>query len=325
MDGDLTAEILPTSKNQGAGGRSGLILVVIVTSCIISLLALVLSAVSLSNKGTTNINVPEKFSNSGSDDSSSDKIWTFAIGHDGTNLEYIDEISGTLRGFHVDLVNAVCEIANKNCVLMWDLYTNCWESNAGGLPRGGKGLMNSWYDACTGWFGTYERSRTFQFTDAFRKGFNGIFYVKSSNPNSFDPTNISGKKIGFLDGDATDEHCVARNSDRITGANILPKNIRHYVTPMQLSQAVISGEVDAGFTNSNILSAFTGLDKIGDEYSNCFYKGGAMMMRKDSSLASWWNPAFARLQETTKYKDICDKVAEVHGDRPGGDVSVICL
>ncbi|XP_022096000.1 uncharacterized protein LOC110982119 isoform X2 [Acanthaster planci] len=126
----------------------------------VAVLALVFSAVALSRQEVTqtiqlmNGNIHSSTEGANHDRqccNNDDKIWVFAIGHDNRfNLEYIDELSGTVRGFHVDLVEAVCNVANKNCRLMWDVYENCYNSQAGKRPRPGVGLVSRWYDGCTG-------------------------------------------------------------------------------------------------------------------------------------------------------------------------------
>ncbi|XP_072027428.1 uncharacterized protein, partial [Amphiura filiformis] len=295
------------------------LLVLICVIGAISLVALVLAAFSISQKGTTNFNVGTTSGTTGT--TNEDKIWTFAIGHDGTNLEYIEDTTGTLRGFHVDIVNAVCTIANKNCRLVWDIYRNCWTSQAGERARGGLGMMSGWYDACTGWFNTYDRALTVDFTTAFRKPLMGVFYVKNGNPDGFQWTDLTGKQIGILDGWAQDEHCLARKSDIITGVPLETSQIVHYVTIEAGVAAVNNGDVAALFANTNQDSR--GLQVVSDELS-CTKDGGCMMFRKDARIAAWWNPAFERLKETT-YRDICARVDKDHGAQPGAGGDIICV
>ena len=37
------------------------------------------------------------------------------------------------------------------------------------------------------------------------------------------------------------------------------------------------------------------------------------MTRKDTRLTDWWNDAFARMKQTSQYKDICRRVDAEHG------------
>eukprot|EP00057_Strongylocentrotus_purpuratus_P027536 XP_011682010.1 PREDICTED: uncharacterized protein LOC100889388 [Strongylocentrotus purpuratus] len=253
-------------------------------------------------------------------------IWTFAIGHDGTNIEYIDDTTGTLRGFHVDIVDAVCAQANKDCRLVWDVYENCWDSEAGQRSRGGFGLMARWYDACTGWFNTYERALTVQFSDEFRLGLSGTFYVRPGNPDSFDPTNIrSDQKIGFGSGWASDEYCLARNTDTIQGVPLATSQLMHYATSGALKSAILDGDVAAGFSNTNLYAGDNTVETVGQIITNCVKGGGSMMSRMDSSVNVWWNKAFAAIKDTDVYTQICDRAATNHGHMPGATGDLLCL
>ena len=46
-------------------------------------------------------------------------------------------------------VTLVCEIADKNCQIVFDQQSNCWDS-VDGTGIGGVGLFNFYYDACVG-------------------------------------------------------------------------------------------------------------------------------------------------------------------------------
>lgn len=299
-------------KQQDNNNRLILVLIGIIGA--VSLIALVLAAFSLSQNA------------SGSQGSeATDKIWTFAIGHDGTNLEYIEDATGTLRGYHVDIVNAVCEVANKNCRLVWDIYPNCWNSEAGERARGGLGLMGSWYDGCTGWYNTYARALTVDFTSAFRKPLLGVFYVKHGNPDGFQWTNIRAEqKIGFWDGAANDEHCLARMGDNITGVPLQPSQIVHYTTIDAGLAGINNGEIISFFANTNQFGEGQHLEVTSDKLL-CTKDGGCMMTRKDTRLTDWWNDAFARMKQTSQYKDICRRVDADHGSQPGAGGQVICV
>ncbi len=48
------------------------------------------------------------------------------------------------------LIFLVCQRASKNCRVVYDVWTRCWDSEEGQVARGGVGLMSNWYDACQG-------------------------------------------------------------------------------------------------------------------------------------------------------------------------------
>jgi len=315
-----------TSQKAGAGvirdgisaGRQILCLTVaVLLVAVLAIVALVLAAVALGRPGTpvtTNVQVPPSSTGTGgyaTDVDDPNRIWVFAIGHDGTNLEYIHDLTGTVRGFHVDIIEAVCAVANKNCRLMWDVYENCYFQRPNQRPRPGVGLVSKWYDACTGWFATYERSASVSFTRPFRQPLNAVFFVKRGNPRNFDSSNLTGKKIAFLDGHASNIFCIQRA--KITGADLPADSIVHYSTRDEVITGVNGEEVDAVFANDQIFNLRTDLDvAAGAPVTTCMQDGAGMMVRKDSRVPDWWNPAFDQLKQTSTYRNICSQILERH-------------
>ncbi|XP_077986846.1 L-arginine-binding protein-like [Glandiceps talaboti] len=316
---------IPSDKsrmvNDGySNGSNRLIQILITLVAVVAIVALVIAILGFTRKSEITVNGSNLKGAGASITGDDERIWTFAIGHSGQSLEYIDE-NGGLSGFNVDIINAVCAAANKNCRIMADLYVNCWDSKAGQWPIIGVGLADRWYDACTGWLVTYNRLRTVDFTHAFSKSHPTYFYVKSGNPGNFNWRNLTGKKIAIGDGWASDEYCIKRNSDKIAGIVMASDMWVHYITAEAAEQAVLDGEVDAAFFNSNMFASTT-LTPISDEITNCMKDGAAMMFRKDNPLASWWNPAFDRLKESSQYRQICEDANKNHGHMPG---KIMCV
>ncbi len=194
---------------------------------------------------------------------------------------------------------------------MWDVYENCYKSKAGERPRPGVGLSSRWYDGCVGWVKTYDRAVSVSFTDEFMKPSPNNFYVKRGNPRNFVNTDITGKIIGFMDGYADNEICLIRN--KVTRADLSPEMIRHFTTREGLVNAVNTGQVDAVFTDL-FLNLETDLDVApGGPVSKCVVHGPGVMVRLDSRLPEWWNPAFQQLKQSSEYKRICSEVPEKHG------------
>lgn len=64
----------------------------------------------------------------------------------------------------------------------------------------------------SGWTNTYDRARTFRFSDDFEKPvLNALWIKKGGSLPSF--PDLAGLKIGFNDGWQADEHCLSRYSD----------------------------------------------------------------------------------------------------------------
>ncbi|XP_072019215.1 L-arginine-binding protein-like [Amphiura filiformis] len=323
--------------------KVGLMLVVI--ALLVAVVALVIACVGLGQKGggdtynyinggstdseggTTGAQTGSGGAGTGSGDSGSGstsdtRIWTFAIGDGQYREAYIDEAEGTLKGFLVDLVNAVCKVADKNCRIMGDLWTRCWDNQAGEAARGGDGLMGFWYDGCPGWVGTFDRHRTFQFTDPYGKAELETLFVKKGAGASFNWRDLSGKKVGILDGYSSDEHCLAKQTG-ITGVPLDESQIFHFQTPSDLVAAVNDDTVDVAFALNNVIST-DDLDQTNAEIQ-CYSSGPGVMIRVDNDLLSWWNPAMARLLTSNKYIEICQDLNEEHGHQPGRKPKDLCF
>ncbi|CAH1778067.1 unnamed protein product [Owenia fusiformis] len=148
---------------------------------------------------------------------------------------------------------------------------------------GGQGLLDRWYDACMNWSPTVGRTHVFSFSQSYRKLIPAQFYIKFDD-TMFDPTNITGKKIGFLDGYSSDEKCLVRQSDKIIGAYVQPDNVLHVNGPGELIDKIVRGEVAAGFSGEeNMKQAITEkkVKKSGGDIL-CKLGGNAVMARKDS-------------------------------------------
>lgn len=252
------------------------------------------------------------------------EVWTIAFGLLGTREEYLDPISGQIRGFNVDIVNAVCEIAGKNCQMVQDPYSNCWASIEGGSV-GGVGLFNFYYDACTGWFQTLRRLRTFAFSTPFAATFKNAFAVIPGNPTGFDAGDLTDRKIGFLNGYASDPSCLARQD--ITGAALPDENIVIYNSESDFLAGIANGEVDAGFNSVLALEALGDQIEIvqeGEGFS-CSEGGSSMMGRKDNPFFQWFDSALEELLASPEYREICDNLVTEHGDIPGPEPDAICL
>lgn len=66
-----------------------------------------------------------------------------------------------------------------------------------------------------GWTNTWDRARTFSFSDDFEKPVDLAIWVKPGGTIPNWP-NLANTKIGFLDGWLTDQHCLDRYSDTIS-------------------------------------------------------------------------------------------------------------
>ncbi|XP_063970801.1 uncharacterized protein LOC129283385 isoform X1 [Lytechinus pictus] len=318
-----------------AQDRSILIGMLVCCLAVVSIVALVLGIISLNSQqgmqggrttnGTQSINIYNRPATESTPDSSDDKIWLFAIGHYDDVRQYLDESTYTIKGFTPDIVDAVCAIANKNCRLVYDIYENCWDNQAGLRPRGGPGLMGNWYDACAEWVQTYNRRLTYYFTVPFTKGGSVALYVKNDS-SSVTYDDLTNQKVGFLDGWNSDEFCLARYKN-IAGSTLGPNQIFHYQSADLLIDAVQNDVIDVAF-GENIAQFSTSLKRISplDFENNCVAGGASIMTRHTNRyLVNWWNDAFQRLNDRGRYNEICDSIHERHGHIPSGDYTDICI
>ncbi|XP_072023503.1 uncharacterized protein [Amphiura filiformis] len=246
-----------------------------------------------------------------------DEVWIIHMAVDDGNLEYIDNVSGTIKGYNIDVVNAVCRRANKNCQIVLDSYSRCW---SGGY--GGEGLMSRWYHACTGWRISRDRQLTFKFTDPFQQKLATVFVVKPGDDKNFNWRDLTGKKIGFWEGWFSDPNCLNRRPD-IQGLPLHENQMVMYQTSAALEMALGLGEIDAAFVGTDVdLVARNAI--ISDEIMTCSVEGAGMMMRKDTYLENWWNPAWRVLLASDEYQQICDDIERVHGHKPGLSKKELC-
>ncbi|XP_072019212.1 uncharacterized protein [Amphiura filiformis] len=325
LDSSDTGRIVSQERGHGGSGVNiKLLLMLVVVAILLASVALVVALISLTQNGHGGGEARVTITGQEGSDSKQDKIWNIATGHMTSNNIYIDQPSGQLKGFNVDLINAVCRLANKNCRLVYDVWQRCWDSEKGQLPMGGVGLMSGWYDACAGWIKGHTRARTFQFSKPWQKPVNYHFIVQTGNPRGFNPTDVTNVTFGFVDGFINDEFCLARQTS-ITGSTLSTSQIQHYPQPTDMFNAVLSGEVDVCIAVGNNLP--TGLTRLEDPAMDCPLdaSGGGLMLRMDNPLLEWWDPALERLIQTSEYHEICQDIIEEHGHMPGRDPKDRCF
>ncbi|XP_072019531.1 L-arginine-binding protein-like [Amphiura filiformis] len=319
---DRRGIIMPDESKSSV---SKLLVVLVIIAILLSTVALIVALISLTQQrgGGTNVTVARQ-SKEEQLITDEERIWNIAIGHYTSSLVYIHGPSGQLKGFHVDMINAVCRLANKNCRLVYDISQRCWDSEKGQLPRGGVGLMSGWYDACAGWIKSHTRARTFEFSKSWTKPVNYYLIIKTGNPKGFDRNDVTNKTLGFVDGFINDEFCLARQTS-IMGSTLSTSQITHYQLPDDLFQGILAGEVDAGLAVCHNLP--DGLTCLDDVTIDCSMdrSGAGLMLRMDNELTYWWDPALERLMQTSEYRQICQDINDVHGHLPGRAPKDMCI
>ncbi|XP_071838029.1 uncharacterized protein [Apostichopus japonicus] len=322
------AKIIPDEKDNTMDAKTVKFIVFFVAVAnVIALVALIVAFVGASKSNEFYIDTAGSVDSDVLGETGVDRVWVFQIGHYVGNTQYLDEDTETIKGYNVDVVNAVCQIANKNCRLTWDLYERCWDSQAGERPRGGIGLMGGWYDACVGWAITRDRARTYSFSTPFEKTFEPTYWVKPGG--SFTSPNFNNLKVAILDGWSVDEHCLARYDDVTDFDESDASQVIHFRSEDDVIAALKADMVDVAFLpkipylDSHLeieLAAYQ------PDTDRCVLGGPAMMMPKDQDeLTTWFNAAFNTLKSSYQYQDICDNLKDEHGDQPGNDPEYICV
>ncbi|XP_023931670.1 uncharacterized protein LOC106173519 [Lingula anatina] len=208
-----------------------------------------------------------------------------------------------------------------DCRIVWDKYSNCWDSTPGQPSHGGQGLLGQWYDACSGWYTTIDRIQVFSFALPFLKAPMSNFFVLKGQGSSFSSRNMAGKKIGFVDGWASDEKCLNRWTD-VVGQDTM--QVVHGPTPTDLVAKLQNGEIAAIFATISDMEPHTGatnpvVERVPSASFSCMIAGSAMMTRKDSDFNSKWNVGFNKLVSSGKFKKLCAAGQQTHGSRGNVD------
>ncbi|XP_077977916.1 ABC transporter arginine-binding protein 1-like [Glandiceps talaboti] len=250
------------------------------------------------------------------------RVYTFASSLScNCALEYVND-DGEMAGFNFDLVKAVCKQAGKKCETVYDASSNCYTHHSGEHSRGGIGLLAKHYDGCMSWMLTSEREHSVAFTHPYwDEGNDAHFYVKAGNPKGFDPTNIQTSHIGFVDGWASDKHCLKGHRDHIIGTEHLDDpNVTEYVDAREdLFNELKDEKIDAVFMLTSLAGQTNslGFEAIGDALK-CGSGHSHVMVRKDSHVPDWFDPALDNLKTSGKYYQVCRHAKEVHGHK--GDI-----
>ncbi|XP_062619985.1 uncharacterized protein LOC134281564 [Saccostrea cucullata] len=236
------------------------------------------------------------------------KTWVFAVSGNKRPWNFIDS-DGILKGADLDLVQAVCDIANQKCAMTLAPIGACVETIEGRFFPG-EGLMERWFDACTGYVSSVERVNALQFTDPIRTT-TSTFSVLKGNPRNFHPRNLQSAVIVHLNGAFTNEQCAIRiglgKPKQVVVASGIP----------EAKELLKNYTADALFSPR---TRFDDLEVLPGRYK-CDVSGVGMMVKKESDLPLWWNPAFQKYYTSGKYNDDCEKITQ----RYGADDSETCV
>ncbi|XP_062619333.1 uncharacterized protein LOC134280898 isoform X1 [Saccostrea cucullata] len=231
------------------------------------------------------------------------KTWLFAVSGNRRPWNFIGS-DGVLIGADLDLIQAVCSIANQKCATTLAPTEACVQTIRGRFYPG-EGLMERWFDACTGYVSSVDRVNALQFTNAIRTT-TSTFTVLKGNPKKFDPEALQNAVIVHLNGAFTNEQCTIR-----IGLG-KPKQVIVASGIVEAKELLLNQTADALFsprTNFNDLEVLPGRYR-------CDISGVGMMVRKDSDLPAWWNTAFEEYYLSGAYNNACDQINQKYGGFP---------
>lgn len=224
-----------------------------------------------------------------------DKVWLFAVDGLRRPFHFVDA-DGSLVGFDVDVISAVCQIAGRRCEMVLAEFTECTYTFRD-MVFPGRGLMAGWFDACPGYAVTLDRLATFDFTDPYVPS-DASFTVAPGNPKSFEPAldDYSSFTLSHLTGAYTNSACLTR----------LRKKFGQIVVARDLPEAkalLLNGTTDVLFSPRGHVE---GLEVLPARV-HCDLGGGGVMVKKGSPLPQWWNPAFRTFRASGQFQQLCDE------------------
>lgn len=224
---------------------------------------------------------------------SPDHLWKFVVSGKIEPYSFLDS-EGNLVGWTKDFIEEVCSRANKQCHLMLAQVSECTTRDEE-LLYPGRGLMEGWFDACTGYFETMDRDNSWDFTAPYLIS-NASFYVKPGNPTNFDPTQDDYSKFVLVHADTaiTNDHCLNRLHKKF-------KKLLDVPTRVEAIEAVLNGTADAWFTKRK---GETQLEELAPRF-HCENVGTSIMTKKGSQLPQWWDEAFQEFYSTGDFNQFC--------------------
>ncbi|BFY99487.1 hypothetical protein BsWGS_02527 [Bradybaena similaris] len=229
-----------------------------------------------------------------------EKLWKFVVSGRIFPYSFLND-DGLLMGFTKSMLDAVCKIAGKSCVLLLQPVPEC-SVRKGELLYPGRGLMEGWFDACTGYFNTVDRSNSWDFTSPYLVS-NASFYVSEGNPTGFNPDSddYSAFTIVYQATAITTNHCLNRLHKKFN--KIIVVELEEDAILMVLNRTA-----DTWFTKEVGISR---LQQLPQRF-HCENVGTSIMTRKGGELPSWWNAAFDEFYSTGGFQNFCQEQRQMY-------------
>lgn len=223
---------------------------------------------------------------------------TLRVAVEGTYppFNYVD--AGELKGFDVDIANAICGEVKMKC----EFVVQEWD---GMIP----GLVANKYDAIiASMIITEERKKIVNFSDRYISSPATFTARVDELPESTSPEALTGKTIGVQGGTTHADFLT----DKYTGSEL-----RRYTIVDDLNADLVSGRIDYGFVDLALFSDWKSKSADGDccvtvgdpinDYKAVGEGKGIAIRKEDEDLLKNVNKAIATILENGTYKTINEK------------------
>merc|ERR1712150_141285 len=242
------------------------------------------------------------------------RVYRFHINEESYGAYQYHAEDGQAAGFSIDLMNAICERAGKECYTIMDKAKHCWYyENEHEYP--GMGLLAGWYAGCLGMFATVERENSFTFSKAFTQNTKVALYYQPG-AGLMDPEHdheLANHTIGFVEGWTTDPVCLDHQAD-FHGNHMGEYTPVIYKAYRAMVKAVLNKEVDAVLAPRAL-----DLDKKGLAHTEpcfeCSTQGASLMARYGDDVLEWWDKAFEEMKDEGEYRRLCMSAERKHGGK----------
>lgn len=240
-------------------------------------------------------------------------------------------------GFVFDLVMEACRLAGVKCEAVHDRYTNCLDGDGAGGTYAGTGILAGFYDACSGFYDTFERRLAVDFGRPVLHPATAGLLVRldpeTKAPSVAPGEALSNKVVALVGGWSTTASSLARAVNDCTGERydssaetgfhtVVPFDV--FGGPDEAMRALLGGSVDALFIEDNIVHDRVGCappacdaslwSGLGERFAFAhvgipYLAGGitAAFAKKSSSLNAVLDPYLERAIQSRVYADLCRK------------------
>lgn len=225
------------------------------------------------------------------------RTYTFAVHEAVPDLGYGKE-DGQVTGFYPNLIQYICNIMGKKCVLVPTELHFCWSQK-----KYSQALNNRWWDVCVGFLQNAERRAGYGFVaEVARELASHVYVKKSSGITTLQEIKDSSNKIGFVSGWYVNPSCL----EGILGMSLEDRINTDHTSGADLAKAVENGELEAMFIPAHQVPDESLFFRVNETPLYCSLAGASMMVRKDMApKLTWVGDGFQKLRENGDYQWLC--------------------